>query len=169
VGPLMPKLQKGLGDTAAAMIYPAGGVGKMNNMPIADTQGLGISSKSQNKELAADFLKFLHTPERLQAIWDQVKALPTDTTWDGSVIKDPVIASIWRDWMHNPSSVPYISNLMPTLFWTDAMFVNSQKIISGEFTAEQAAENAQAVAQKWREQNPDLLEKYTTWAGDLKL
>ena len=28
---------------------------------------------------------------------------------------------------------------MPGVFWTDAMFVNSQKIITGEFTGEQAA------------------------------
>src|SRR5439155_7215399 len=119
-------------------------------------------------DIAADFLKFLHTDERVKALWEGVGVLPTDSTWDGSVIKDPVIKEIWSTWMHG-DAVPYISNLMPTLFWTDAMFVNSQKIISGEFTAEQAAENAQAVAQKWREQNPDLLEKYTTWAGDLKL
>jgi hypothetical protein len=58
---------------------------------------------------------------------------------------------------------------MPTLFWTDAMFVNSQKIIAGEYTGEQAGENAQAVSEKWREQNPDLLEHYTIWAKDLAL
>jgi hypothetical protein len=49
------------------------------------------------------------------------------------------------------------------------MFVNSQKIISGEFTGEQAGENAHQVAQRWREQNPDLLENYTLWAQDLGL
>ncbi len=168
VGPLIPKSQKALGDRVAPMVFPAGGKGKMNGKPIADTQGLGISSQSQHKQQAADFLMFLNTPERLQALWDQTHALPTNAGWDGTFITDPVISALWTKWMHG-DNVPYISNLMPTLFWTDAMFVNSQKIISGEFTAEQAAENAQAVAQKWRDQNPDLLDHYTKWASDLAL
>ena len=39
----------------------------------------------------------------------------------------------------------------------------------GEYTGEQAGDNAHQVAQKWREQNPDLLENYTIWADDLDL
>jgi raffinose/stachyose/melibiose transport system substrate-binding protein len=170
VGPLIPKMIKSLGaEKVGTMVFPVWGKGKMAGKPIQDTQGLGISSQSKLKETAADFLKFMHTEERVKALWEQVGQLPTDSTWDGSVITDPVIKQIWSQWMHGGDAVPYISNLMPTLFWTDAMFVNSQKIISGEFTGEKAGENAQAVAQKWREQNPDLLEKYTIWANDLKL
>ena len=150
------------------MVFPVFGKGKMAGKPIADTQGLGISSQSKHKDVAADFLKFLHSDERVTAMWDSVKQFPTDSTWDGSVIADTTLKQIWQDWMHG-DNVPYISNLMPTLFWTDAMFVNSQKIISGEMTGEQAGTNAHEVAQKWREQNPDFVEKYATWAKDLKL
>jgi ABC-type glycerol-3-phosphate transport system substrate-binding protein len=169
VGPLVPATQKALGaEKVGVMVFPVFGKGKLAGRPIADTQGLGISSQSKNKETAADFLIFLHSEERVKALWDAIQQLPTDSTWDGNVIQDPVIKQIWSEWMHG-DNIPYISNLMPTLFWTDAMFVNSQKIISGEFTGEQAGENAHEVAQKWREQNPDLLENYTIWAEDLKL
>ncbi|MCS7261259.1 MAG: extracellular solute-binding protein [Anaerolineae bacterium] len=156
-------------EKVGLMVFPAGGKGKMNNKPIRDLQGLGISSQSQHKELAAKFLEFLHTPERVQAIWTDAKALPTDASWDGSAIEDPLFREAWKTWVANPDTVPYISNLMPVMFWTDAMFVNSQKIVAGEYTGEQAGENAQAVATKWREQNPDLLEHYQIWAEDLKL
>ena len=169
VGPLVPAQQKALGgQKVGAMVFPVFGNGKMAGKPIADTQGLGISSQSKHKDVAADFLKFLHSDERVTAMWDSVKQFPTDSTWDGSVIADTTLKQIWQDWMHG-DNVPYISNLMPTLFWTDAMFVNSQKIISGEMTGEQAGTNAHEVAQKWREQNPDFVEKYATWAKDLKL
>jgi hypothetical protein len=47
------------------------------------------------------------------------------------------------------------------------MFVNSQKIIGGEYTGAQAGENAYAVTQKWKEQNPDMVENYKAWAADL--
>ncbi len=169
VGPLIPAQQKALGEQqVGAMVFPVFGKGKMAGKPIADAQGLGISSQSKNKDVAADFLKFLHSEERVNAIWDQVKQFPTDSTWDGSVVTDPTLKDVWQNWMHG-ENVPYISNLMPTLFWTDAMFVNSQKIISGEFTGEQAGENARDVAEKWREQNPDFVKKYTIWANDLEL
>jgi hypothetical protein len=49
------------------------------------------------------------------------------------------------------------------------MFVNSQKIIAGEYTGEEAGANAEEVSQKWREQNPDFVENYETWQKDLKL
>ncbi|CAN5656594.1 extracellular solute-binding protein [soil metagenome] len=169
VGPLVPSSQEQLGaENVGVMTFPVFGTGRMAGMPIFDNQGIGISSQSPNKEVAADFLTFLHSEERVNAIWEQVAQFPTDLTWDGSVVSDPSLRAIWDRWI-NGDNVPYISNLMPTLFWTDAMFVNSQKIISGEYTGEQAGENANDVAQKWREQNPDLLENYTLWAEDLAL
>jgi len=169
VGPLVPASQKALGaENVGVMVFPVFGKGKLAGRPIADTQGLGISAQSEDKESAADFLKFLNTEERVNALWENAQQIPTNSNWDGNVIDDPVIKQIWSEWMQG-DNIPYISNLMPTLFWTDAMFVNSQKIASGEFTGEQAGENAHTVAQKWREQNPDLLEKYAIWANDLKL
>ena len=79
-------------------------------------------------------------------------------------------SSIEPNWsLVGPDTVPYIANLMPGLFWTDAMFVNAQNIVSGEFTGEQAGENAAQVTQRWADQNPDLVENYTLWAEDLGL
>lgn len=168
VTPLVPKMQKLLGtEKIAPMVFPVFGKGKMAGKPIIDTAGIGISSKSKNKEVAADFITFLLGDSSLRTMFKEVGNLPAINTWDGVEIKDSVTRDLWNSWVKG-DGVPYISNLMPTLFWTDAMFVNSQKIISGEFTGEQAGDNAQAVATKWREQNPDFVEKYSTWTNDLK-
>jgi raffinose/stachyose/melibiose transport system substrate-binding protein len=169
VGPLVADMQSKLGaENVGVMVFPVWGQGAMAGKPIRDTQGLGISSQSDYKEEAAGFLQFLHTEGRVNALWDQVRQLPADTTWDGSVIDDPTIEQIWQEWMQG-DSIPYISNLMPVLFWSDAMFVNSQKIIAGEYTGEEAGGNAEGVSRKWREQNPDFVENYKTWQKDLKL
>lgn len=169
VGPLVPNAQGLLGPAnVGVMPFPVFGEGAMAGKPIFDNQGIGISKQSSNKEVAADFLEFLHTPERVNAIWEGVAQFPTDKDWDGSVVADDTLRTIWEQWI-NGDNVPYISNLMPTLFWTDAMFVNSQKIISGEFTGEQAGDNAAAVTARWRDQNPDLVDNYSIWADDLAL
>jgi raffinose/stachyose/melibiose transport system substrate-binding protein len=169
--PLLAKQAKLLGsEKVGLMVFPTSGVGKMNGKAIADSQGLGISIQSKYQEIAADFLTFLHNKERVDALWNQVQAIPTDASWDGaSQIKDPLFKQAWQTWVANKEAVPYISNLMPVLFWTDAMFVNSQKVVGGEWDGEQCGQNAYDVSQKWKEQNPDLYDKYVIWAEDLAM
>jgi maltose-binding protein MalE len=136
-------------------------------MPIADTNGYCISSQSQHKELAAEFIKLTQTQERMTALWNTCSALPTTTAWDGeSVITDPWWKDVWSRWVHGKTTV-YVNEMMPSLVLTDAVNVNTDKIISGEFTPEQCGENAYAVIQKWREQNPDMLQKYSAWATSM--
>jgi len=56
---------------------------------------------------------------------------------------------------------------MPTKFWTDAMFVASQKILAGSMTGKEAGDLAHNVANTWKKQNPDMVSNYSTWAKDL--
>ena len=58
---------------------------------------------------------------------------------------------------------------MPVMFWSEAMFVNAQKTVSGEWTPEQCAENSYQVTQKWQKQSPDMVEHYRIWKEDLAL
>jgi raffinose/stachyose/melibiose transport system substrate-binding protein len=169
VTPIAASQAKALGSSEkiGPMVFPVFGTGKMAGKAIADYQGFGISSQSQNKDVAADFLRSLHTPERVTALWNAAHVLPTDTSFDGNTIDDPLLKAIWEGWVANKDAVTYISDLMPVLFWTDAMFVNSQKIISGEYTPEQAGQNAYDVTQKWVQQNPDMVKNYAAWAKDL--
>jgi hypothetical protein len=64
-------------------------------------------------------------------------------------------------------SAAYIADLMPTKFWTDAMFVASQKILAGSMTGNQAADLAHDVTDTWKKQNPDMVQNYETWSKDL--
>ncbi len=167
VGTLTPAMEELLGgpEKIGLMVMPAFGTGAMAGRPILDSQGLSISSQSELKETAADFLTFLHRPEFLDALHDDVGILPSDSDWDSSKVTNPVLQQQISDFI-TADNIAYISNLMPVLFWNDAMFVNSQNIAAGEWDGEQAGENAHQVAQQWREQNPDLVEKYTAWTAD---
>jgi len=170
VTPLISSQTTALGgsEKAGAMVIPSFGTGAMAGKPIADCQGFGISSQSEHKEVAADFLRFMHTKERVEAIWHDSKALPVDDSFDPNIIDDPLLKEVWKTWVGNTDVIPYLGGLMPVLFWTDASFVNSQKVISGEWNGEQCGQNAQDVTNKWIEQNPDMVEKYTLWTKDLE-
>jgi ABC-type glycerol-3-phosphate transport system substrate-binding protein len=167
VGTLVPNSQEQLGaENVGVMPMPTFGVGKYAGLPVVDVQGMGIASGSANKPAVADFIAFMHSEERRQALWDQVKQMPADDRWDGdAIIQDPVLKKMWG-WFKGSNS-PYFSNIIPTLFWTDAMFVTGQKIIAGEMTGQEAGDLAAEVAGKWRDQNPDMLANYQKWTSTI--
>lgn len=168
IGTRIPADNAATNGRIGAMVMPVFGTGALAGKPIVDSQGLGIASQSDQKEAAADFLEFMHLPERLDRFWELTSWMPSDSNWDSSVIEDPVVQKLWDEWITAEDSIPYIPNLMPAQFWTDAMFVASQEIIAGTMTGEEAGELAARVVQEWRDFNPDLVENYQIWAEDLR-
>ena len=165
--PAIPNSQKQLGNEKVGyMVMPTFGQGSMAGTPITDTQGFGIPAKAKDKQNAAAFLEFIHSQERVQAMWDLSTQIPANKTFDGSVIDDPLLKTIHDKWVAGDTNV-YIADLMPTLFWTDAMFYNSQRILEGKQTGAQAGDRAAEITEKWKKQNPDLLGNYKKWSEDL--
>jgi raffinose/stachyose/melibiose transport system substrate-binding protein len=164
----LPNAEKALGDALGYFIMPTFGTGKMAGIPITDTQGFGIPTKAGDQDGAAKFLEFMHSQDRVNAMWTTSKALPADEKFDSSLIDDAFLKQVYDKWWAGKHNV-YVADLMPTLFWTDAMFVASQKILSGNLTGEQSGDLAHDVTEKWKKQNPDLVENYTKWGADLKV
>jgi ABC-type glycerol-3-phosphate transport system substrate-binding protein len=165
--PDIPNNQKQLGaENVGYFVMPTFGTGAMAGIPILDTQGFGIPAKGQNQDVAAAFLEFMHSSERVQAMWTLSQQIPANTTFDASVVDDPLIKSIQQKWVAGDHNA-YIADLMPTKFWTDAMFIASQKILAGDMTGEEAGDLAHDVTETWKKQNPDMVENYTKWGQDL--
>jgi multiple sugar transport system substrate-binding protein len=166
VGPVIPSHIAEIGDRVGLMTMPAFTDGPLAGKPILDTQGFGIPSGSQHKELAAEFLIHTQSPESLNAMWELTRYFPANKTWDASVIEDPVLRQLHSTWVVGDTAL-WISTLMPTLFWTDALFVSSQEIVAGNMTAEEAGEQNAGIAQQWRTLNPDLVDNYRTYAAGI--
>jgi ABC-type glycerol-3-phosphate transport system substrate-binding protein len=167
VSPGLTANQQALGDDVVGfMVMPVFGTGAMAGIPIVDTQGFGIAAKSDNQEAAAALLAFMHDPDRVNAVYAATGQIPADQSFDGSLIDNLLVKHVYDNWVAVPSNV-YIPDLMPTLFWTDAMFVISQKILGGEMAGEESGDLAHEVTEKWKQQNPDMVENYSAWKSDL--
>jgi raffinose/stachyose/melibiose transport system substrate-binding protein len=166
IGTRLPADSKASGGKIGYMVMPVFGKGKLAGMPIVDVQGLGISSNAEDPQLAATFLEYLQSPERLKAFWDATGWLPSNTSFDPSVIQDPSVRGMWENWGLKPN-ISNITNLMPGQFYERAAIPTGQQIVQGSMTGEQAGELAADTAKEWREFNPDLVEKYQKWAVDL--
>jgi raffinose/stachyose/melibiose transport system substrate-binding protein len=163
----LPAAQETLGaDNVGYMIFPTFGTGSMAGIPITDTQGFCIPTDAKDAQGAAAFLEFMHSEERVNAMWTTSRALPADEKFDSSLIDDPFLKTVYETWWAGDHNV-YVADLMPTLFWTDAMFVISQDILGGKLKGSESGEIAAQVTEKWKKQNPDLVENYTAWGQDL--
>jgi raffinose/stachyose/melibiose transport system substrate-binding protein len=129
-------------------------------------KGSGFQRTPANPTAAARLLEFMHTKDRLQAYWTLSNQFPTDEAFDSSVVDEPFIRSVAERWFVG-KNVLTIEDLMPNKFWTDAMFVASQKIVAGEATGEQAGELAHDVTEAWKAANPDTVNNYAIWGNDL--
>jgi raffinose/stachyose/melibiose transport system substrate-binding protein len=163
----LPASQRNLGrEKVGYFVLPVFGKGKLAGIPISDTQGFGIPAKAADRTNAARFLEFMHAPEQTQAMWTEARQIPADEGFDASPVDDPLTKTIVERWIKGAHNL-YIANLMPTMFWKDAMFVISQKILAGEMTGAQSADKAHEITEKWKSQNPDMLGRYRAWAKEL--
>ncbi len=166
IGTRLPADSKATNGKIGYMVMPVFGKGKLAGMPIVDVQGLGISTSAENPQAAAAFLEYLNSPERLKAFWDATGWLPSNTSFDSSVITDASVRGMWENWGLKPN-ISNVTNLMPGQFYERAAIPSGQQIVQGAITGEQAGELAADTAKEWREFNPDLVENYRKWAVDL--
>ncbi len=162
---LVPEAEKNLGaENVGIMNMPKFGIGKLAGLPIIDVQGVGISSKSKHKKETAEFIRFMHRPDRSTALWEQVHIFPADTRCDGKkYIKDANNKQQW-EWFTGKNTA-YIPNMIAWTFDSEVMYIAPQKLMAGTATAEDIAKLADEVMARWREENPDLLESHKKWAG----
>jgi raffinose/stachyose/melibiose transport system substrate-binding protein len=162
----LPKDSKTTNGRIGAMVMPVYGKGKLAGQPIFDSQGLGISAGSANPEAAAKFLEHLQSPAILKSMFDKTGWIPSSTTFDISVIQDPVVRDMWQKWGLSPN-IPYLANLVPGQFYEQALLPTAQQVVGGKITGAQAGDLAADVAKQWRDFNPDVVENYKKWAADL--
>jgi multiple sugar transport system substrate-binding protein len=140
---------------------PAWGTGPAAGKIASSSQTLGITKWSKYPQVAADFIRFTHTPKQLQAWYDATGSLPADDRFDVSQVKDPIKRSLFAA---GQGGVPYLENFIPAQLDTDAVFKNVQLVLQGSSTGKEAAEDMQATAERLRRTDRELVDNFTSWA-----
>jgi raffinose/stachyose/melibiose transport system substrate-binding protein len=151
-----------VGLMSAPVVEEAGNGWTKPDMIDVSSQTLGITSWSKNKEIAADFLVYLHSAERLNAMYLQSGAPPCDDRFDQSLLKTE--QEKWAlkqvsdgNWFyHNENYLPVKVNV-------DGNYVVAQQFIDEKLTPEEAAKRVDEVAKLYRETEPDRLKQMIEW------
>ena len=148
-------------DKIGVMMVPKYSDGKLADTYVVTAQGLGVTSWSEHPQEAADFLMFMHTPERLNAWFKDTGVLPADDRMDASLITQGPIKQLYK-WATTVAG-PNLENFIPSQIDVDCNYTGFQLLLNGEKTPAEIAAMCEEAVTNWREQNPEVLKNWETW------
>jgi len=143
------------------MAMPKWGNGPYAGRLGSTSQTIGITSWSKYPQVDADFIMFMHTPERMAAWFKTTGAFPADDRFNTKLITLPqqkVLFNLVKN------GAPYLENFIPTEFDTKANFAQAQLLLAGKIDAQQAAQGSEQIAERIRRTSRDLIANFATWS-----
>jgi raffinose/stachyose/melibiose transport system substrate-binding protein len=148
-------------ENVAQLDFPKYGDGKLAEAYTA-TQSTSyfVTSWAEDKELAAEFLQFLHKPEQLTSQYETCNVIPADDRFDRSVITNPLHKALAE--RASSGLQVWLENWIPPSVDETANGPGGQKLMTGGSVDEVTALWDQQ-AKVWREQNPDIAKRFSEW------
>jgi raffinose/stachyose/melibiose transport system substrate-binding protein len=153
---------QGGGKRVGVMAMPKWGNGPYAGKLGSTSQTVGITAWTKYPEVAADFIMFMHTPERMKAWFKTTGAFPADDRFPASQITLPqqrVLFNLVR------SGSPYLENFIPTELDSKANFGQAQLLLGGNTDAKGAAQATEKIAQRIRLTQRKLIANFKKWSA----
>jgi len=142
-------------------LIPKWSDGKMaDTTTLITSGGFAITAWSDSKKESADFLKFTHTPNRVNRWYQLTGTLPSSKNVDIDSLAYGWQKEMYRIAQTNPG--PWLEDWIPTQLDQEGVFVGCQLIFTGG-TPEEAAKLMQDVTDKIRTRRTDLVKNYKIW------
>lgn len=146
---------------AGVMAMPKWGNGPYAGKLGSTSQTVGITAWTKYPEVAADFIMFMHTPERQAAWFRTTGAFPADDRFNTKLITLPQ-QKVLFDLVKSGS--PYLENFIPPELDSKAYFGQAQLLLGGSVNAQQAAQNTEKIAQRIRLTQRKQMANFKTWS-----
>lgn len=148
-------------DNVGVMAMPKWGEGPFAGKLGSTSQTLGITKWSKYPQVAADFIKFMKTPDRLNAWFTTTGSYPADERFDPELIENEQQRELFE---MVKDGAPYLENFLPTQLDSEAIFSNSQLVLSGDKEPAKAAQDTEALAERLRRTQRKQMENFRKWA-----
>lgn len=140
-------------------------VPKWGNGPYAGKMGstsqtFGITKTTRYPQVAASFLSFTHTQDRMNALYRITGAIPADSRFNSAQITMPQVKEVYEE-TQNPS--PWLENFVPAEVAEKTIVPQVQLVLDGSTTPQKAAEATQQAAERLQHINPELIENFKKW------
>jgi len=152
--------QVGVGKVGL-MAMPKWGKGPYAGKLGSTSQTVGITAWTKHPQEAADFIMFMHSPERMAAWFKTTGAFPADDRFKTKLITLPqqkVLFGLVKN------GAPYLENFIPTELDSKANFAESQLLMGGSTDAAGAAKATEKIAQRIRLTQRKLMANFKKWS-----
>ncbi len=151
-------------DVIDVWIVPVPGEGgKLRGKLPIPAIDLAIPAVATYKEEAGRFLEFFLSEERQNALYERTGIFPATDYVKESIMKSKVDRKI-LEWTKSNASMTYVWNHPGAM--EEAIYATTQEFLTGKIDAADAAQKLEASAEKWREENPVMLENFRIWAEE---
>ena len=153
------------GAKVGVMAMPKWGHGPYAGKLGSTSQTVGITAWTKYLEVAADFIMFMHSPERMKAWFQTTGAFPADDRFNTSLITVPQLRLLFGLVKHGS---PYLENFIPTELDSKANFGQTQLLLGGNADAADAAQATEKIAQRIRLTQRKLMANFKTWSASYR-
>ena len=147
------------------MAMPRWGNGPYAGKLGSTSQTVGITAWTQHPQESADFIRFMHTPERQAAWFKTTGAFPADDRFNTKLIKLPQQKVLFGLVKHGS---PYLENFIPPELDSKANFAQSQLLLGGSVDAAKAAAATEKIAQRIRLTQRKQMANFKKWSQSYK-
>jgi multiple sugar transport system substrate-binding protein len=151
-------------DKVGIATFPKWGAGKFAGPLQLSSQTVGITSWSKYPKESADFIMFMHSPERVNAMYKASGAFPADDRFDQSLLATDQEKAIAKLASENVS--PWGENYIPSQFDEQAYYFGVQEFFNGTSPADMA-KKCQDIIEKWQKEQPDSVKNFQKWYDSL--
>jgi len=165
-GAEQPGLERGVGVAKlGVMAMPKWGNGPYAGKLGSTSQTVGITAWTKNPEYSADFIMFMHSPERMAAWFKTTGAFPADNRFNTNLITLPQQKVLFN---LVTSGSPYLENFIPPELDAKAFFAQAQLLLGGNTDAKQAAAATEKIAQRIRLTQRKQMANFKTWSASYR-
>ena len=147
------------------MAMPKWGNGPYAGKLGSTSQTVGITAWTKNPEYSADFIMFMHSPERMAAWFKTTGAFPADNRFNTKLITLPqqkVLFNLVK------TGSPYLENFIPPELDAKAFFAQAQLLLGGNTDATKAAAATEKIAQRIRLTQRKQMANFKTWSASYR-
>jgi len=151
------------GDSkVGVMRTPTYGTGKLADAGNAtQSTTFFITKWAKNPQEAANFLIFMHSPDRLASWYKHTGVIAADARFDRTLVTDPVLQQMMQ-WETTGTQI-WLENFLPGQVDSDADLAAGQEIFSQSGSPADVAALWQRSTSTWRNQHPDELTNWKNW------
>lgn len=151
-------------DKVGVSTFPAWGSGKYAGPLQLSSQTVGITSWTKYPKECADFIMFMHSPDRVNAMYKMSGAFPADDRFDQSLLSTDVEKTIVK--LASQQVSPWGENYIPSQFDEQAYYSGVQEFFNGASPADMA-KKCQDIIEKWQKEQPDSVKNFQKWYDSL--